>query len=112
MALSENPFPKLADAADAASQIISLQSRLFFLNQELRAVQQIKRMVGFASGLVFLNMLLTLTFFWIQTGLHERGWSAFQLAFLSFLFFGVLIVISGLAAFRMSKAAKPKGSSL
>ena len=107
----ENPFPKLAEAADAATRIVSLQTDLFLLKQELRTIRQIKRIIWVAAGLILLNLLLTLTFFWIQTGLHESGWSAFSLAFMSFLFFGILTLITGTAAFRLNSEPKPRRGS-
>lgn len=84
----EDPIPSIMEATDAATKILSLERDLFVLKQELRTINQIKRAILAGAALILLNLLLTLTFYWLEMGLHERGWSSFILALISFVFFG------------------------
>lgn len=99
----ENPFPSIATATDAASKIVALKADLFLLNQELKTIRHIKRIVLAGCGLIFLNLLLTLSFYWISVSLYEQGWSALSLAGLSFAFFGAIIAAIIFAANRIGK---------
>src|SRR4051794_3075512 len=99
----ESPFPHIAEATDAATKILALQADLFLLNQELKTLRQIKRAIWLGVGFILLNLLLTLTFFWIEMGLHENGWSSFSLALLTLVFFGILAAASALMALRVGQ---------
>ena len=94
----ENPIPDILEATDAAAKIVSIQSNLFVLQQELKTLRQLKRTLWIGASLIFLNLLLTLSFYWLGVGLHEKGWSANSLALLCILVFGGIIGLLLLAA--------------
>jgi hypothetical protein len=97
----KNPLPHLREATDAASKIAYLQRDLYVLNAELQAIRQARR-VGFGiAGVIFLNIMLTLTLFWGSQALHEAGWSAGILAITSLVLFGLLSGASLLTALRL-----------
>lgn len=100
----EDPIPSLLTATDAATKIISLERDLFVLKQELKTVNQIKRAILAGAALILLNLLLTLTFYWIEMGLHESGWSSFAVAVLSFVFFGLGVGLCLLSIFRIGNS--------
>ncbi len=102
----ENPLPQIAEAADAATKIASLQMKLFMLNQEVKAMRQLKRAVWIGVGLLLFNLLITLTAYWVEMDLYERGWSALSLAWMSLFIFGLLAALTALIAIRVGEAPK------
>ena len=98
----ESPIPHLTEAADAATKILTLH-KLFMANQELKAMRQIKRAIWVGIGLLLFNLMITLTFYWVEMGLYESGWSAFSLVSLSLLVFGIMSAVSGLIASRIGQ---------
>lgn len=106
MSQLKNPFPDIAEATSAAGKILSLNADLFLVHQELKAVYQIKRVIGLVVGLICFNFLILSTVYWLGMGLHERGWSFFSLATLSFLIFGGLTAISASVALQNNKTQR------
>jgi hypothetical protein len=97
---SGNTLPFLAEATEAATQVVTLETELFLLNQELKTLRQVKRTIWTGMGLLLFTLLIAFTLYWVQVGLYDRGWSAFTLAFTSLIFFGLLASLASWAATR------------
>lgn len=93
MSRFKNPIPDILEASEAAARIISLQADLFMLNQELKTLRQLKKTLWIGGSVMLMNVLLTLSFFWLGEGLHEAGWSPYVLAVTCAVFFGLFIGI-------------------
>jgi hypothetical protein len=107
----QSPISKIAIATDTASRILKLHMELFILKQEMKAIRQLQRVFFLAVSLLFFNLFLTLGFQWIAFGLHEKGWTSFQLALLSWLVFGSLSIAAITLALSQKSSLKPKASS-
>ncbi len=105
----ENPFPYLIEAADAARKAAALQRDVAVLSAELRARIEARRAASIVGALISLNVLVTLTLFWITMGLHDSGWNPFLIALPSFGVFGALAALLGWLALTAGKrkAAPP-----
>jgi len=99
----KNPASSIAEAANAATKILTLQTQLFLASQELKALRQVKRAIGVGIGLLLFNLMITLTFYWVEMELYERGWSPLILALISLLSFGILTAVCGFLTFRAGR---------
>lgn len=98
----ENPYPKFVEMTEAATKLLSYEADLFLLNQELRAISQLKRIAAIVIGFIFLNLTLTLAAVCFAFGLHENGWSAYTLALVFFFFFILFAAMTFALAFRVN----------
>jgi glucan phosphoethanolaminetransferase (alkaline phosphatase superfamily) len=84
----------LRELSETATKVVSLQTDLFVLKQELKTLRQIKRILWLGVAFILFNLLLVSVVFWTEMGLYEQGWSPLNLALCCFIFFGVLIFIA------------------
>lgn len=108
MSALKNPIAEISEATDAATKILTLQADLFLLKQEVKTLRQIRKAVFFGISLIFLNLTLIFTFYWLGMSLHEQGWSASSLMVLSFFIFGAFSVFAALYAIKIGQDPKGK----
>ena len=106
MSQINNPFPRIAEATDAATKVVGIQAELFVLEQELRTMKKLRAFCGVVVSGLFGVLALIFTTFWVTSGLHENGWGSYQLALLTAGVFG----LPGLGLWLTAKrAVRPKG---
>ncbi len=96
----KNPLPHLREVTDAAANVAFLKRDLYVLDAEMKVVRQARRLALVVAGAISLNVMATLTLFWVTQMLHESGWSAGWIATLSLLFLGSLSALLLGKAFR------------